>query len=222
MSPMRIARYTLIAVVLSLGAVYALAGDDFPPVNPQELAMKQDASNPTGSAVILYRESNTNNIENVKSEYYRVKIFSEAGKKYADVEIPYDKEVFNVYDVKARTIRPDGSIVPFNGKVFDKVLAKRGGLNVQAKAFSLPNVEPGCILEYRYKVGWEREYWVPPRWIVQDELPTLHAKFVTTNPRGVEVAYTWFLPAGYPSPHNTGQSTKLELSNIPAFEHEEY
>jgi hypothetical protein len=219
---MRIARYTLIAVVLSLGAVYALAGDDFPPVNPQELAMKQDASNPTGSAVILYRESNTNNIENVKSEYYRVKIFSEAGKKYADVEIPYDKEVFNVYDVKARTIRPDGSIVPFNGKVFDKVLAKRGGLNVQAKAFSLPNVEPGCILEYRYKVGWDRQYWVPPRWIVQDELPTLHAKFVTTNPRGVEVAYTWFLPAGYPSPHNTGQSTELELSNIPAFEHEEY
>lgn len=220
---MRIARRCLVAAALCWGAVYALAGDDFPPVNPQELAMKQDASNPTSSAVILYRESNTNNVENVKSEYYRVKVFTEAGKKYADIEVPYDKEIFNVYDVKARTIRPDGSIVPFNGKVFDKVLAKqRGGLNVQAKAFSLSNVEPGCILEYRYKVGWDRQYWVPPRWIVQDELPTLHAKFVTTNPRGVDVAYTWFLPAGYPSPHNTGQSTELELSNIPAFEHEEF
>ena len=133
MNRMPMARYALIAVLLSLGAAYALAaGDDFPPVNPQELAMKQDASNPTASALILYRESNTNNVESVKTEYYRVKIFTEAGKKYADIEVPYDKEIFSVYDVKARTIRPVCTLVPFNGKVFDKVLATRGGLNVQA------------------------------------------------------------------------------------------
>ena len=222
MNRMPIARSTLIAVLLGLGAVYALAGDDFPPVNPQELAMKQDASNPTASALILYRESNTNNVESLKTEYYRVKIFTEAGKKYADIEVPYDKEIFSVYDVKARTIRPDGSIVPFNGKVFDKVLAKRGGLNVQAKAFSLPNVEPGCILEYRYKVGWDRQYWVPPRWIVQDELPALHAKFSLITPPGINVAYTWFLPASFPTPHNKGPAVELELSNIPAFQHEEF
>ena len=54
-------------------------------------------------------------------------------------------------DIHARTIHPDGSIVNFDGKIVEKTTAKANGLQYVAKTFTLPDVRPGSIIEYRYR-----------------------------------------------------------------------
>ena len=63
--------------------------DEWPPISPEELALKDDPLNPGAHAMILYREMHTDDVERFQTHYYRIKIFAEEGKKYADIEIPY-------------------------------------------------------------------------------------------------------------------------------------
>jgi hypothetical protein len=53
--------------------------------------------------------------------------------------------------VRARTIRPDGNIVNFEGKPCEKIIEKRSGEKILAKTFTLPDVQPGGIIEYKYR-----------------------------------------------------------------------
>lgn len=85
------------------------------PIAPEELAMKDNPKAPGSHAMVLYREDYTDDNSNSAHYYYRVKIFTEEGKKYANIEIQYDKDLFKVGDIKARSIRPDGSVAEFNG-----------------------------------------------------------------------------------------------------------
>ncbi|WP_273761245.1 DUF3857 domain-containing protein, partial [Pantoea ananatis] len=71
-------------------------------------------------------------------QYERLKILTEEGRKYADVEIVYDKSSESIRSIDARTIRPDGSIVKFDGTVYDKVIASGRGAKVMAKTFTMP------------------------------------------------------------------------------------
>src|SRR3989304_6014022 len=104
----------LLAVCLLLVGIAGLpaAGkDDWLPITPEELALKDNPARPGSAAMILYREMFTDDLNAYEKNYYRIKVFTEEGKQQADVEIPYFKGPFWVDDIKARTIRPDGSIV---------------------------------------------------------------------------------------------------------------
>lgn len=79
------------------------------------------------------------------TEYVRIKIFTQEGTEVGNVEIPFRKEASDIKDVRARTIKPDRSIVDFEGKPFEKIIEKRSGEKYLAKTFTLPDVQPGCI-----------------------------------------------------------------------------
>ena len=49
-------------------------------------------------------------------------------------------------NLHARTIRPDGTIVEFSGKAFDKSIVKARSVKYLAKTFTLPDVQVGSIL----------------------------------------------------------------------------
>jgi hypothetical protein len=99
---------------------------------------------PGAPAVYLYRQVDRDDNTHTPHEYNyaRIKILTEEGRKYADVEIPFFKEEGNIHNIKARTVRPDGSIVNFEGKAFDKTIVKAKGLKFLAKTFTLPDVHP--------------------------------------------------------------------------------
>src|SRR4029450_1711454 len=82
---------------------------------------------------------------------YRIKILTDEGKQYANIEVPHEEEV-KIEDIRARTVRPDGTTVSFQGPVFDKVIATIKKLRLQAKTFTLPDVHRGGIIEYSYTV----------------------------------------------------------------------
>ncbi len=132
------------------------AGATWRPVSPQELKMKAaDIGDPEADAAILFREGelNDNNAEGTGLKVYiRIKIFNERGRRYADVQLPYRLEQGRITDVHARTIRPDGTPVEVEDRdIFDKLLVKTSHGVWRAKVFSMPAVEAGSIIEYRYR-----------------------------------------------------------------------
>jgi len=101
-------------------------GIGFQPVSPDELKMTANAKAPGAPAIILFREVDRDDRGQTAHEdvYFRIKILTEEGRKYADVEIPFYKQVGNIINIHARTIEPDGSIVNFEGKAFSKSIVK--------------------------------------------------------------------------------------------------
>lgn len=55
------------------------AGDDWQPISPDDLALKDNPKSPGADAMILYRESSIDENSATISEYTRIKIFTKAG-----------------------------------------------------------------------------------------------------------------------------------------------
>jgi hypothetical protein len=194
----------------------------FRPVSPGELKMTSEPAAPGASAIVLYREVVRNDDQRREEDYYRIKILTDEGRKYADVEIPFYKGDENITGITARTIKPDGSIVDFDGKVTTKSVVKARGLRYLAKTFTLPAVQAGCIIEYFYKV--EFFYVFGSEWVISNELFTKEASFVLYPNTKFAWHSVWRnMPPGTPPPQQEkDNSVRLKLSDIPAFQTEDF
>jgi hypothetical protein len=201
---------------------------DFRPATPEELAMKSVPGHEGAEAAILDLVRIDDDQNSTSSEYVRMKIFTEAGKKHSDIELVYvPMYPFNgrIDDISARTIRPDGSTVPFDGKVYDKVVYKVGRNAVKAKTFSLTDVQPGSIIEYRYTRRWTPHLLLDTTWGVQRDIPIVRAKFILTPYDSKGEYGSFFTYAGLPAgvmPKKNGKTFELELTNMPALRTERF
>lgn len=177
---------------------------------------------PGAPAVILDWVQWRDDVDMREYEYVRIKILSEEGKKYGDVAVPYIPVLANLDKIEARTTRPDGTVVPFSGKMFEKLIIKTGGVRMLSKTFSLPDVRPGSIIEYRYTLGMRNMLLFGKRFTVQRELPVVR-EVIQLRPYTAFVNFFGYrgLPPGK-KPEMTGDHYELVLENIPAFEEEQY
>jgi hypothetical protein len=219
----------LVAAVFTFVAIPSW-GVSFQPVSPEELKMTSEPKAPGAPAIILYREVNRDDRGHTAHEdvYFRIKILTEEGRKYADIEIPFWKEQGNVVNVHARTIKPDGTIINYSGKVFDKSIAKARGVKYMAKTFTLPDVQVGCVLEYYYTTDFDENYVFDSHWILSDELFTKSAKF-SLNPFEsdqitMNLRWLWHnLPVGTGTPsQDPMRIVHLQVSDVPAFHTEDF
>jgi hypothetical protein len=207
----------------------ATAGVGFQPVSPDELKMTSEPQAPGAPAIILFRQvDRDDNIHTPHEDnYLRVKILTEEGRKQANIEIPFFKQFYDVVNVKARTIKPDGSIVNFDGQVFEKELLKERGAKVLAKTFTLPDVEVGCIIEYFFTIDFHEYRIFDSNWILSEELFTRKAQFSLKPYKGGSVQYTlrwsWHdLPPGADPKEGPDGIVRMEAINIPAFQKEDH
>ena len=220
-------RLMVLVLLLFVGAAVrrtppVSAGDEWQPISQEELKMTSVPEAPGAPAVYLYRQVDRDDSNFISEEYRyaRIKILTEEGRKYADVEIRFF-EGENIHSIKARTIRPDGSIVNFDGKAFDKTIVKAKGLKYLAKTFTLPDVQVGSIVEYHYK--YER-YVYSSRWILSEELFTKRGKFSLKPRPGFTLRWSWpvGLPEGTNPPKDEHGMIHLETQNVPAFQIEDF
>jgi hypothetical protein len=192
--------------------------------------MTAEAKAPGAPAIILFREVDRDDRGLTAHEdvYFRIKILTEEGRKYADIEIPYWKEQGSIVNIHARTIKPDGSVVNYDGKVFDKSIVKARGVKYLAKTFTLPDIQVGGIIEYYYTTDFSEHYVFDSHWILSNELFTKNAKFslkpYTSDYQQWVVRWIWNnLPPGTAQPAEAPNHViNLEASNIPAFHVEDY
>jgi Domain of Unknown Function with PDB structure (DUF3857) len=216
---------------VSIGLVpNARAGMGFQPVSPDELKMTAEPQAPGALAIILYRQvdRDDNGRTSHQDDYVRIKILTEEGRKYADVEIPFLRDQENITNIHARTIRPDGSIANFDGKVFDKTIVKAKGLKYLAKTFTLPDVQAGGIIEYYYTHDLNENMLIESRWILSQELFTRAARFSLKPYNGSDtrwnVRWSWQdLPPGTAPPkEGPDHVIRMDSQNIPAFQTEDF
>ena len=224
-----------VLLALLLAAPPAARAADWPPISPEELALKDDPLRPGAPAIFLYREVEIDNAKAYQRYFYRIKILREEGRKQADIEIPFVKNVLKLEDLQARVIYPDGRVVPFKGQVRERTVLKAGGARLLAKTFNLPDVQVGTSIEYQYTLRWEifpalgafpfliRWFLPAPRFDLQEKLSTLRAHFLYVSGYAGDVPWVSFVPSEKGVPKRTKKGrVELEVTNIPAFEEEDY
>ena len=130
---------------------------------------------------------------------------------------------------------------------FDRVMVRGRNIRIHVKAFTLPDVQVGSILDFRYSLRYDDKRLVPPAWIVQDDLPQKKASFkfipfqgsgnvYITLPHGQianNVSWSTLLPPQYkPQQHSlpgsqfahgvAGYWVDLDLADVPAFVEEPF
>jgi Domain of Unknown Function with PDB structure (DUF3857) len=217
----------LLFLITPLSTLWSIS---FQPVSAEELKMTSEPKAAGAPAIILFREVDRDDRGLTAHEdvYFRIKILTEEGRKYADIEIPFFKEQSKIVNIHARTIKPDGTIVDFNGKAFDKSIVKARGLKYMAKTFTMPDVQMGSVLEYYYTEDLAEYLIFDSHWILSNELFTKKAKFTlnpyTSNYAPVNLRWTWHLlpPGTVPPAQAPNRVVSLEAADIPAFQTEDY
>jgi hypothetical protein len=237
-------RLSLVSALASLPATLTLAQQWTPPT-PEELSMTSQPEVPGAPAVYLFREETTDDKLHVFSIYIRLKVLTERGKEHANVELNYAKVSdgggYTVEDIQGRTIHSDGTIIPFTGKPYEKLIEKTQGVKIMAKVFTMPDVQIGSIIEYRYKLRYNDNSLKSPDWYIQTDLWTrkghyqwkpinLNGNIVVTGERGQTksfIAWASVLPqsaAVTQTPIIGTDQTLMELNvhDIPPAPEEDY
>jgi hypothetical protein len=152
----------VLAIALSIFALPARAAlifDDWKPLDPGEVALNSPTVEKDADAEALFWEIRIDDNPDgdlIFSHYIRIKVFTDRGKEsQSKIDIPFGQFFGNdikIKDIAARTIKPDGSIVELKkDDVFERTMVKVSGAKVKAKSFAMPAVEPGCIIEYRWR-----------------------------------------------------------------------
>lgn len=138
----------VVAAALAL-APLVCAGQKFQEPTKEELQMTSDPKAPGAPAVFLYREKTTDNYNHYISLHARIKVLTELGKEWATVEVPYSG-TGRPPSIEGRTIHADGTVIPLTGSGADLLVEKNFRGHMNARVFTLPSVEVGSILEYRW------------------------------------------------------------------------
>jgi transglutaminase-like putative cysteine protease len=195
------------------------------PIDPEHLALKAPVVEKDADAEALLWEVYINTASDKGTDfthYVRVKIFTERGKEtQSKIDIPYLSEV-SVRDIAGRTIKPDGTIIELKkDAIFDRELVKSGRLKLKAKSFALPGIEPGAIIEYR----WREVYGYITNYVkmeFQRDIPTqLVRYYLKPNPDVIDPMKTMtFQTKPLQFVKDRDGYFRVELTNVPAFREE--
>jgi len=156
-------RYPLIGLLLCVFASFTApiqaAGDEWKPIDADHLALKSPKVEKEADAEALFWEVKIEDDPEgdlIFDHYLRVKVFTERGREsQSKIDLIFGKSYSGeskIKDIAARTIKPDGSIVQLKKEdIYERTIVKGSGVRYKAKSFAMPAVEPGCIIEYRWR-----------------------------------------------------------------------
>lgn len=205
------------------------AGDDWKPIDPAHVAMKTSVVEKDADAEAIFWEVKVADesdsygaAQTVLTHYLRIKIFTERGKEQkSTIDLPYFGRT-NINSIQGRTIKSNGEIIELKkDAIFERTIVKFGKLKLKAKSFAMPGVEPGAIIEYRYRES--RPTYFQTRLEFQQDIPVQIVKYYV-KPLS---SYTYGLWSRAfhcnPTPLVKERDFHMtSLSNVPAFKEEPY
>jgi hypothetical protein len=151
-------------------------------LSPTELRDRLDTDPSAGASVVFDRGLITvgPGFKFTFERHRRVQIFGPGAYRYANVEIPYH-ESEKIEDIEAHTLTPDGRRLEVK---HDQIYKNESG-DFFSCVFALPEVTPGSVIEYRYKIVSRNFYYLRP-WAFQNPIPTEYSEMVVRLPDGFE------------------------------------
>jgi hypothetical protein len=208
-----------------------------------ELKMTSEAKAPGADAIYLNYDDDLNVPEHFEQVYAAIKVLTADGRGYGDIHIYYPAGAVDIVAIEGRTIHSDGTVIPFTGKPYDKLVQKQNGERLMAKVFSLPDVQTGSVLEYQFRVLLSHgiEGLVAPQWNLQRNLfvkkahyqfisaklsPNTYPNVLVPNPEGkltlaTKLQYDSSLPPGAKF-KDTSAGEDLVVKDVPAIPDEPY
>jgi hypothetical protein len=221
-----------------LAAPAAARGDkDWKPVAPAEISLAAPVVEKDADAEALFwevrvaDEAEYSGPRTVLQHYIRIKIFNERGREsQSKVDILAPKvggREIKISDIAGRTIKPDGTVVELKKEdIFERTIVKGSGIKVKAKSFAMPGVEPGSIIEYRWREVRGDTLSQYDRLEFSRDIPVQHVKYYVkpiSNP---------YFNYGMRARTFNGENTPFQkekdgyfstsMSNVPAFREEPY
>jgi hypothetical protein len=202
----------------------AFAGDDWRPVTPEEIGQKTPKVESDADAEAIFWEvrlDDSSESELAFRHYIRVKIFTERGReKFSKIDIPFLKGK-KVKDVAARIIRPDGTITELRKEdIFEREIVKVGGIKMKAKSFAVPNIEPGVILEYRYREYFQNDSASGERLVFQRDIPMQKISYYVKPYPGNILSAEYFNMDEVQFVKDKGGFFLVSKENVPSFKEE--
>jgi hypothetical protein len=156
-------------------------------VDQADLDLKQCDFEKDANAEVLFNKADVFFNDDLKSitntVHKRIKIFNDNGKSEADVHIEYysinrleyissiQAETINVVDGKPEITKLDKK------QIFTKSIDRERS----EVTFTMPNVKPGCIIEYKFNWNTSDNFNMPD-WSFQDKIPVRYNELTTTIP----------------------------------------
>lgn len=143
------------AVLVAAWDSVSASSDEWLPVSPDDLVLKAPKVEPGADAEAIFwdiRIDDGGESDLVLSHYVRIKIFTERGREQqSKIEIPFFKGR-KIKDVAARTIKPDGSTAEVaKADIIEKEIVNLKGFKLKSKTFAFAGIQPGAIIEYKWK-----------------------------------------------------------------------
>jgi hypothetical protein len=189
----------------------------FGTVSNDDLQLKQCDFEKDANAEMLFKKGDLyfgEDLESIMEEIHvRIKIFNDNGKDQADIKIPYlafwgGPRLEYITGIQAETINlVDGKqvITKLDKKL---IYTKNIDKNRAEITFTMPDVKPGCIIEYKYK--WNTvDYSDFPDWYFQEKIPVRYSELTTQTP---EVFYFRAMP--HVTDHFVKYATSSEGRNM--------
>jgi hypothetical protein len=142
-------------LTLTIGTMAAAA--TWKPIDPAELKDSAPKVEPDADAealfweVYLVDEGHKGVRSAILSNYLRIKVYNNRGRdRLSTINIPFNPGA-HIDEIEARTIHLDGSIVELGRDAVHESESTTGTFKRKQKSFPMPAVEPGSIIEYRWR-----------------------------------------------------------------------
>lgn len=218
---------------------------EFGKIGKDEVELKQYSKDKNAEAVVLfdiaksYFVRSETSFDIVFERKTRIKILSEAGIKWAELEIPFYQEgniYEKVYDIEAYSYNYENGRInktPFNiSNTFDEKINNYWSV----KKIAIPNVKTGTIIEYKYKIKSQYKYNLRD-WEFQWKIPVVYSEYEVrmipfyeysfllqgTNRFDSQTSYIDKMTSlQFGSISFNSMVHKYVMKDIPAFENEEF
>ncbi|HEX8652585.1 MAG TPA: DUF3857 domain-containing protein [Pyrinomonadaceae bacterium] len=181
----------LVSVSGAPPVAFAAGGDEFKewrPIDQSVFNLREPVVEKDADAEALFwevrmadeieRNLDSGTVRTVLDHYVRIKVFTERGREsQSKVDIPFGKNE-EVKDIAARTVKPNGQVVELRKEdIFERTIVKVSGTKIKAKSFAMPSVEPGSVIEYRWREIRNDDVLFYERLPFQRDIPVQRVKY---------------------------------------------
>jgi hypothetical protein len=238
-----------LTIVLFLLTCFTIQGQnflkEFGKIGKDEIELKQYSQDKDAEALVLFDIAKSyfvrkeSSFDIVFERTTRIKVLSEAGIKWAEVEIPFYQEggiYEKVYDIEAYSYNYENGLIDKTPLNISNTFNEKINNYWNVKKFAVPGVKEGTIIEYRYKINSQYKFNLRD-WEFQWKIPVVYSEYEVKMIPFYE--YSFLLQGATKfdsqtsyvdkqSSHQFGSITfqdmvhKYIMKDIPAFNNEEF
>jgi hypothetical protein len=209
----------LVFITLPCRAGFVEENAKWDPIPPEDMSLSAPVVDPNAGAEILLYENVVNDAamyDAISSYFTRLKVFDSRGVDqvknfYIDTSYPE-----SLISLSVRVIQPDGSATSLKSQdVFKREIARKNDDSLTRCSFSIPNLTPGCIVEYKWKTSWGGK--VGSFFCYMGDVLPVRVSRLTflVDPRRTCRFNTYIVPGGMKDMGN--RCWKAEIRNVSAF-----